>query len=275
MTPVLTANKRSAAWPLRVDPIVTGSVDVWCLSVRSLEQRLEALSSLLTREEIQKAKAFRFERHKRRFCIARGMLRALLGEYLCCSPASVMLEQGAEGKPALAARLRSTLHFNVSHSADVVVYSFCNDAEVGTDVEYLDRTLDRDLVVNRAFSPAERECYRAANGDDRLRIFYHIWARKEARLKARGLRMASFAEESLNRIPVVDFTFGKSYVGAVALARPGTVSPPVTQRRADAAAHKIKADHLSYGRLQAVEAPGRSARKRAAVDRVDPYIYFA
>jgi len=274
MTPVLTANKRSAAWPLRVDPIATGSVDVWCLSVRSLEQRLEALSSLLTREEIQKAKAFRFERHRRRFCIARGMLRALLGEYLCCTPGSVMLAQGAEGKPALAARLRSPLHFNVSHSADLVVYSFCNDAEVGTDVEYLDRTLDHDLVVNRAFSPAERECYYAANSDDRLRIFYHIWARKEARLKARGLRMASFAEESLSRIPVVDFTFGKSYVGAVALVHPGTVVLPAPQRRAESAVHKIKADHLHYGRLQGTDA-GRSARKRAAVDRVDPYVYFA
>jgi phosphopantetheinyl transferase len=30
------------------------------------------------------------------------------------------------------------MHFNVSHSADLVVYTFCRDAEVGTDVEYLD-----------------------------------------------------------------------------------------------------------------------------------------
>src|SRR5881227_1541732 len=103
---MLTANNRLPSWPLRVDPIATGSVDVWCVSVRSLEQRLEALCSLLTREEIRKAKAFRFERHRRRFCIARGMLRALLGEYLGCSPAAVALAQGAEGKPALAARLR-------------------------------------------------------------------------------------------------------------------------------------------------------------------------
>jgi len=79
---MLTANKKVTAWPLRVEPIAHGSVDVWCVSVKSMERRLEYLSSLLTVDEIRKAKAYRFERHRQRFCIARGMLRALLGEYL-------------------------------------------------------------------------------------------------------------------------------------------------------------------------------------------------
>jgi 4'-phosphopantetheinyl transferase len=107
-----TANQKLPSWPLKVDPIASGSVDVWCMSVKSLERRLEALSSLLTTEEIRKAKAYKFERHRRRFCIARGMLRALLGEYLRCSPAGVALAQGAEGKPALAGRSHSALHWS-------------------------------------------------------------------------------------------------------------------------------------------------------------------
>ena len=214
---MLTANKKLTAWPLRVEPIASGSVDVWCVSVKSMERRLEFLSSLLTVEEIRKAKAYRFERHRQRFCIARGMLRALLSEYLGCAAARVTFSQGVEGKPALAGRSGRPLHFNVSHSADLVVYSFCHDAEVGADVEYLDRSLDRNLVVNRAFSQAELDGYYAAPVADRLRTFFQIWARKEARLKARGLRMAQISEESLNHLPVVDFTFGDNYVGAVAV----------------------------------------------------------
>jgi 4'-phosphopantetheinyl transferase len=229
---MITANKRIPSWPLRVDPIASGSVDVWCVSVTALERRLEALSGLLTPEEICKAKAYRFERHRRRFCIARGMLRAMLAEYLGCSPASVALAHGAEGKPALANHARGTLHFNVSHSADLVVYTFCNDAEVGTDVEYLDRTLDRDLIVNRAFSQAELECYYAAKVGQRLRTFFQIWARKEARLKARGLRMGQLSEESLNRLAVADFAFGESYVGAVAVGAPESRSTPALRRLA-------------------------------------------
>jgi len=222
---MLTANKKVTAWPLRVEPIAHGSVDVWCVSVKSMERRLEYLSSLLTVDEIRKAKAYRFERHRQRFCIARGMLRALLGEYLGCAGARVTFSQGAEGKPALAGRSGRPLHFNVSHSADLVVYSFCHDAEVGADVEYLDRSLDRNLVVNRAFSQAELESYYAAPLSDRLRTFFQIWARKEARLKARGLRMAKISEESLDRLPVVDFAFGENYVGAVAVGLREDVAP--------------------------------------------------
>jgi hypothetical protein len=113
---MLTANKTMTSWPLRVEPIACGSVDVWCISVKSMERRLEYLSSLLTVDEIRKAKAYRFERHRQRFCIARGMLRALLGEYLGCAAARVRFSQGAEGKPALAGRSGRPLHFNVSHS---------------------------------------------------------------------------------------------------------------------------------------------------------------
>jgi len=46
---MITANRRIPSWPLRIDPIARGSVDVWCVSVQSLERRLEALSALLTR----------------------------------------------------------------------------------------------------------------------------------------------------------------------------------------------------------------------------------
>ncbi len=215
----MTANKRVPSWPIRVEPIAADSVDVWCVSVAVLERRLEALSGLLSAEEIRKAKAYRFDRHRRRFCVGRGMLRALLGEYLGCSPQNVALTQSPDGKPALAGRMRAKLQFNVSHSADVVVYSFCNEAEVGTDVEYLDRNLQRDAIADRTFTPPELEHYYRADPDQRLRAFFQIWARKEARLKARGLRMSNISEEALARIPVVDFSFGQSYVGAVAIAR--------------------------------------------------------
>jgi phosphopantetheinyl transferase len=217
MKPVFIANRRLPSWPLRIEPIARGTVDVWCVSLNTMERRLEYFSSMLTRDEIHRAKAFKFERHRRRFCIARGMLRVLLSEYLGCAANKVSLTQGIEGKPALATRTRDPLHFNISHSADLVAYSFCREAQVGTDVEFLDRSLHRDLVVNRAFTQAELDCYYAAPVSERLQLFYRLWARKEARLKARGLRMAHIAEEALEQIPVMDFTFGTRYVGAVAV----------------------------------------------------------
>jgi 4'-phosphopantetheinyl transferase len=274
---MLTANKKFPSWPLRVDVIAPGSVDIWCVSVRSLEQRLEALASLLTREEVRRAKAFKFERHRRRFCISRGMLRALLGEYLGWAPGTtVPLAQGAEGKPALAPRLCSPLHFNVSHSADLLVYAFCNDAEIGADVEYLDRTLEREPVVDRAFSPAERTRYYEADANDRLRVFYHIWARKEARLKAQGLSMAQLGDEFLNSIPVLDFTFGSSYAGAVAVARRDAKAAPsaMLAGAGRTGVYKAAAVRIPYTGPASRSTAGRSPRQRAAEEKAEPYIYF-
>ena len=238
MNPVFIANKRVPSWPLRIEPIADGTVDVWCVSLNTMERRLEYFSSMLNPEEITRAKAFKFERHRRRFCIARGMLRVLLSEYLGCAPQRIRLVQGAEGKPALAIRTPHPLHFNVSHSADLVAYSFCREAPVGTDVEYLDRTLQRDLVVNRAFSQSELGRYYATPVSERLQIFYRLWARKEARLKARGLRMAHITEHALEQIPVMDFTFGSRYVGAVAVA---VYEPPAPEPLQTRAVHRSQA----------------------------------
>jgi 4'-phosphopantetheinyl transferase len=214
---MLTANQRHTSWPLRVEPLRYGSVDVWCISLSTMERRLESLSALLSDEEIRKARAYRFDHHRRRFCIARGTLRALLGEYLQCSPRSLPLERGPGGKPTLAMSIGRGVHFNVSHSADVVLYGFSPDAEVGADIEYLDRTLDRDLVVNRAFTQTELEAYYATDVKARLSAFFQLWARKEARLKARGLRMAQLSADAIDGIPVADFNYGEDYVGAVAV----------------------------------------------------------
>ena len=56
-------------------------------------------------------------------------------------------------------------------------------------------------------------------------------------MKARGLRMAKISEESLNRIPVVDFAFGESYVGAVAVGLREGALPAMAQEVVVSAAH--------------------------------------
>lgn len=260
---MLTANQRHPSWPLRVEPLRSGSVDVWCISLGTMERRLESLSGLLSDEEIQKAKAYRFDHHRRRFCIARGMLRALLGEYLQCSPHSLPLQRGPGGKPALVMPIARRVHFNVSHSADVVLYGFSRDAEVGADIEYLDRTLDRDLVVNRAFSQPELEAYYATDVKERLNAFFQLWARKEARLKARGLRMAQLTAEAIEGIPVVDFNYGEDYVGAVAV----DASPNAASLQAQAAISTVSAPaDLEFEEIEACLPPDFYAH-----DPLDPF----
>jgi hypothetical protein len=129
--------------------------------------------------------------------------------------------------------------------------------------------------VNRAFSQVELECYYAAGVADRLRTFFHIWARKEARLKARGLGMAQITEQSLNRIPVVDFTFGQSYVGAVAIeAREAQLPPPQLVRQSVTALSIGKKEVMPYRDADAGHAVASSKRKLAALERTEKNFHF-
>jgi 4'-phosphopantetheinyl transferase len=113
-----------------------------------------------------------------RWAVARGALRALLGERLGAAPERVALTAGPHGKPEVpGARLR----FNVSHSGELAVIALADGFEVGVDVERLDR---RSRAVERTLTAAERAAL--AGVADRHAALLRVWCRKEALAKAIG-----------------------------------------------------------------------------------------
>jgi 4'-phosphopantetheinyl transferase len=223
----MIVNHRSLSFPLTVGPIAQGAIDLWTASLSALHGRYEQLSAVLSPQELLKAQAYKLEQHRRRYRMTRGLLRLLLGAYLGRDPAELPIAHGEAGKPALHAGLFPHIAFNLSHSRDAVALAFCLHADIGVDVEYLDDELDRESIVTGVFSQAEIASYRTATPQERLRRFFCIWTRKEARLKARGLDMAHLRDEAAERLPVRDFEFGDCYVGALALAaRISTSAPP-------------------------------------------------
>ena len=207
-------------WPLRVPALRGRLVHVWKAELGVLEQRYEQLEALLSIEERERAMGYLLPGHRRRFRMVRGALRELLGAYLQRDQVGIGLSRGDEGKPMLAASLGATLHFNVSHSRGLAVLSFCEQAQVGVDVEYLDAKVDTDVVANTAFSQSEQARYRADASEQRLCTFFRIWTQKEARIKAHGLAMAHRFFQSAEQLPVVELPLGAQYVGAVALWDP-------------------------------------------------------
>lgn len=87
---------------------------------------------MLCPAERARAARFRFERDRRRYVVARGRLRQLLGERLGRRPDALQIDYGASGKPRLSDR---ALHFNLSHSDDVALYAFSSACEIGADIE--------------------------------------------------------------------------------------------------------------------------------------------
>ncbi len=164
-------------------------VHLWSAGLEPPPARVEELRRLLTVEEAARADRFRFDRHRRRFIVRRGVLRLLLAGYLGQDPARVRLEEGDKGKPFVpqaAAEPASRLHFNLSDSRDLAVYAFTRGAELGVDVEVLRPMPDAQSIAESFFSAEEQERLRRVPPERKARAFFNCWTRKEAYIKAIG-----------------------------------------------------------------------------------------
>jgi 4'-phosphopantetheinyl transferase len=153
-----------------------------------LDTRLSAPESYwksLSDDERRRAESYRFEKHRRRFVIARGQLRLILAAYLECTPERIVFEYGPAGKPySLLQPEQWQLNFNLSHSEGTAALAVSAGFEIGIDVERI-RPIEDDILP-LIFSASERAQFDALSRPQRNTAFFHNWARKEACLKALG-----------------------------------------------------------------------------------------
>ena len=203
---------------------------------------VRAAAAFLSNAERSRASRFAMARDRRRFTVARSILRQLLAARLGARPDSVELNTEKRGKPALANRFATSgLRFNLSHAGDIAVYAFSSGREVGIDVEEVRALPDADQLAARFFSRREKEAYLALDAQDRPVGFFNCWTRKEALVKALGVGLlhpldsfdVSLAPDEPARIIRLDSTFGgPSAWGMAAFSpAPGLVAAVVAERR--------------------------------------------
>lgn len=187
-------------------PEISG-VRIWRAHLEALPAPdVEELHSLLDPDERARAGRFHFEKDRRHYIAARGLLRRLLGETLDESPAALFFEYGSHGKPELAGfgDHDRILRFNLSHSSGWAMFALAWDREVGIDLENASR-LERDdsslsALAARILSARELEIWRSLP-DAALRraAFLRAWTRKESYVKATGRGVS----DGLDRIEVI------------------------------------------------------------------------
>ena len=143
------------------------------------------LRDTLSPAECVRAERFHFERDRRRFIAARGLLRTILGRYLDLDPREVRFVFGEHGKPALDGAC-STLRFNLSHSDDLLLLAVSHAREVGVDVEFMRADVPFGALADRYFEPEDAWRLRLLPPAERAWHFYELWTSTEARLKAGG-----------------------------------------------------------------------------------------
>lgn len=143
--------------------------------------------SLLNSTEQVRAKRYYFPRHQRRFTAARAMLRLILARYLNQDASQVTFTYGKHGKPQVESSLH--LEFNLSHSRDLALLAIGRQFPMGIDLEFFSPR-PYDGMAKHSFSPNESQLFSKLPAFLKPLIFFHIWAQKEAFIKASGLGLA-------------------------------------------------------------------------------------
>jgi 4'-phosphopantetheinyl transferase len=168
--------------------LAPGDVHVWYRPTGSLgDKDVEDAVARLSQDERTRYARFRFARDRRDYAAAHALLRTSLSRYADLAPESWRFHETPGGKPSLVLDAGvPRLSFNLSHTDGLVACAIAGGAEVGIDVESVDRDL-RDGVAERFFSESEnadlRQC---ASGPLRARRFVELWTLKEAYVKAIG-----------------------------------------------------------------------------------------
>ena len=171
--------------------LTPAEVHIWQAALDLPPDRVERLCGLLSPAERAKAERFHFERDRRRFIVAHGTLRLILGRYLAIGPERVLFRYGEHGKPFLADKAaRNVLQFNMSHAQELALYAFNLERAIGVDIEYLRPQTDVEALAIRFFSPRESAMLLALPAEQKLAAFFRGWTRKEAYLKAKGVGLS-------------------------------------------------------------------------------------
>lgn len=177
-------------------------VDVWISPEAELTPvLLDAYRACMSPDEARQSQRFLREEDRRRYVLTRGLARHVLAGYTGEAPSALAFATREFGKPVLrvAPGAVAPPHFNLSHTRGLVVLAVCREAEIGIDVESIDRSLQPLRLAGRHFSPSEREMLAATPDAQRHERFFELWTLKEAYAKALGkglsLDLQSFSVE--------------------------------------------------------------------------------
>ncbi|MGK0389490.1 MAG: 4'-phosphopantetheinyl transferase, partial [Maribacter sp.] len=78
------------------------------------------------------------------------------------------------------------LQFNVSHSKGIGLLAFTHDADIGVDLEPVNKEIDVQKLAARFFSSNESKTVLSLPYAEQFPAFFRCWTRKEAFIKAHG-----------------------------------------------------------------------------------------
>ena len=164
--------------------IQDGQLHLWLSRPTDLLEHYDRFATYLSTDERTRAAGYKLAAPRTQFILARGFLRQTLSTYLSETPESLRFGTSGNEKPVLLGD--RAVQFNLSHTANAIALVIASDRPVGVDVEQIQARRSMDAIARQQFHPEERADWEAADGPEKLNVFYRIWTCKEAYLKGLG-----------------------------------------------------------------------------------------
>ncbi len=162
-------------------------IDVWHGDILSEGIDQQNYYELLNDDEKLKVASFTRPEIQKKFIKTRGVLRKVLAKYLDTKPQEIKIKIGEHGKPYVE---NETLFFNLSHTANRLVIAISNSSEIGIDLEQYKHRKNLQGLVKKCFSEEEKHFWESLSEQQQVMLFYQLWVRKEAFVKAIGRGIA-------------------------------------------------------------------------------------
>lgn len=152
----------------------------------------------ISEKQKRKASRFRFTKDRRMYILSR-----FVEKYICCKLMNWTMDQivigkNQYGKPNVANA--PYLHYNISHSNEILVFAVCNGYSVGVDVEEYNYDIDHASLATSVFSKEEIDQLIGKKSKDVVFGFYNCWSKKESYIKAIGKGLQVPLDQFVTRI---------------------------------------------------------------------------
>jgi 4'-phosphopantetheinyl transferase len=165
----------------------------------------ETSSELLSDTELHRAGQYVHARNRNRFIVRRSLLRRLLSAFLNRPAHAVSIHCTVESKPGLnPAEHPSAIQFSLSHSHGIAAFAFTIGRRIGIDIEKIDTEIELLPLARQYFTTGEASYLEHLEPQARLLAFYQCWTRKEAYLKAAGIRPLDSFDTGLQTHQILD-----------------------------------------------------------------------
>lgn len=166
------------------------SIAIWIVRLQASDGQIKQLAALLSPDEKARRDRFVGKHLQDAFTISRGALRIVLGRALSLKPNALQFSYGRYGKPRL--EHSSSLHFNSSHTRELVACAVTEGCEIGIDIEKIESLPDAEAIAQSYFCPEElADLHTLQSKEEQQAAFYRCWTRKEAYLKAIGTGLST------------------------------------------------------------------------------------